>query len=750
MKKKFLTLLMALACTLGITGMVACKKDVAYDDSSQEKWGTVYTVQAAYAEAQFLGYEGTLDDFIRSISGKDGVDGKDGEDGKDGVDGEDGVGISSVTHNEDGTLTIHYTDGTSINVGKIDGKDGKDGVDGEDGKDGVGIENVEIDADGNLIVTFTDGQEKNLGKITADSPTGTPCVHKFSDWVAGEPATCESLGFNSRACVNCGVLDYDFIKPTGHTWDILSYMLSNPNEDEDGTAMISCSVCNVSKVDVIACDGDWDGDGLKNGEEIAVYNTDMALVDTDNDGLTDYEEVIAYTTNPLNADTDGDGASDGAEVTFGTDPLVYNDDFNVNVVIETEEDIVKPGIQVEGISGEQLNTLKIEENTYFEEAQTPGYMGQAYDYSIEGEVEATIMFEFEQPVARMRSASTALPTIYRYDAAKNAVFPQATTVVGNVASANVTTFGTYILLDRRVYDNQNAWIDNYGITNEGEYSSLEVVLVIDDSGSMSSNDRYYERLSVARTLVEKLPENSKVGIVKFGQYTTKLTSTLISDKKQAAAYLTTPTYFQNDESYTYMYAAINESFSMYQSTDDTTLKMMVVLSDGDAHDTSRHSNIISTAKANDVVIYTVGLGSSTYLTTYFNNYLKPLAEDTEGAFYLANQAEELAEIYKKIGQRIDILTDTDKDGISDYYEDNMPAFNGVQIKTDKNNADTDGDRLYDGEEIEVIYVYNGATLEESTKLLFYGKMFSDPTNPDTDGDGVSDLRDRFPMDANRN
>ena len=34
-------------------------------------------------------------------------------------------------------------------------------------------------------------------------------------------------------------------------------------------------------------------------------------------------------------------------------------------------------------------------------------------------------------------------------------------------------------------------------------------------------------------------------------------------------------------------------------------------------------------------------------------------------------------------KKIDIETDSDGDGIADYYEDNMVMFNGVTIKLDK-------------------------------------------------------------------
>ncbi|MGN1061306.1 MAG: hypothetical protein ACI4QN_06195, partial [Candidatus Coproplasma sp.] len=82
MKKKVLAAILALvsAGCLGV-GLTACNKDTS------DKWGSVYTFEAAYAEANTLGYSGTLDEFIASISGKDGTN---------GADGADGVGISKI------------------------------------------------------------------------------------------------------------------------------------------------------------------------------------------------------------------------------------------------------------------------------------------------------------------------------------------------------------------------------------------------------------------------------------------------------------------------------------------------------------------------------------------------------------------------------------------------------------------------------------------------------------------------------
>ena len=66
---------------------------------------------------------------------------------------------------------------------------------------------------------------------------------------------------------------------------------------------------------------DTDEDGLTDGAEKFVHQTNPNEPDTDGDELSDYDEVIIYETHPLNPDTDGDGMTDGWEVANSLDPL---------------------------------------------------------------------------------------------------------------------------------------------------------------------------------------------------------------------------------------------------------------------------------------------------------------------------------------------------------------------------------------------------------------------------------------------
>ena len=68
-----------------------------------------------------LGTKATGDVGIRGEKGDTGLSGKDGS---NGVDGENGVGISSANINAEGELILTYTNGASINLGRVVGEDG--------------------------------------------------------------------------------------------------------------------------------------------------------------------------------------------------------------------------------------------------------------------------------------------------------------------------------------------------------------------------------------------------------------------------------------------------------------------------------------------------------------------------------------------------------------------------------------------------------------------------------------------------
>ena len=134
--------------------------------------------------------------------GTAGQDGRDGADGKDGADGQDGL-VPYIGTN--GNWWLGNTDTgvqASAKGAKGDpGRDGATGADGKSGKDGVGISKAEINAAGELVLSYTDGTTVNLGKVVgADGKDGlTPFIGENGHWWIGEADTGVSAAADSAA-----------------------------------------------------------------------------------------------------------------------------------------------------------------------------------------------------------------------------------------------------------------------------------------------------------------------------------------------------------------------------------------------------------------------------------------------------------------------------------------------------------------------------------------------------------------------
>ncbi len=122
--------------------------------------------------------------------------------------------------------------------------------------------------------------------------------------------------------------------------------------------------------------------------------------------------------------------------------------------------------------------------------------------------------------------------------------------------------------------------------------------------------------------------------------------------------------------------------------------------------------------------------------------MQPLADNTGGNFYFASDANQLSEIYASIQRKIDIDTDSDKDGLPDYYEEHFPMFNGKCYALKKDDPDTDKDTIPDGEEVQLRKIYD----KDKTKVCVIGKILSDPCDGDRDHDGVLDINDPKPLE----
>ena len=496
---------------------------------------------------------------------------------------------------------------------------------------------------------------------------------------------------------------------------------TKPDTDDDG---------------ILDGDEDTDGDGLTNLEELS-HNTDPSDTDTDNDGLNDSEEINTYNTDPLKYDTDGDGAADGWEIANNYNPLVYNDSFIVSENAKGDQTEASVTLPLDGENIESLSIEPVTDNLLLDET-IPGYIGSPFNFTVDGDFEeATITFKFDESLLK---SEAFCPTIYYFNEETQFFEELETTVVGNVASTKVNHFSTYILLNKTEFD--KVWESeikppDYSSENNG----LDVVFVIDSSGSMSSNDRNNLRLQAAKNFVDKLGKLDRAAVVDFDT-----SATLYQEFTSDHELLYTAINKVNKSGGTNLGKGIGKAIEQFTSdtyTRKDAYKYIIFLTDGDG---SYSTSYTAQAAENNIVVYTIGLGNGVK-----ENVLKEIADGTGGKYYFASTADILAEIYKAVAEEtVDYVTDSNKDGISDYYTKllctgdlklgtgkNTP-FYGLSFDEIQANFDYDNDGLLNGEELHVLHLVTGEVV--------YVSMSTDPTSEDSDFDGINDDDDITPLD----
>ncbi len=495
---------------------------------------------------------------------------------------------------------------------------------------------------------------------------------------------------------------------------------------------------------------DFDSDGLTNSEEVSI-GSNPYKEDTDNDDLADSDEC-RYGTNPSKNDTDGDGMTDGAEIKYGMEPTnpdtlgdsIFDGNRIFDAVIDNKDALEEYGITTAvnvRLKGNQVHSLSVEKidiSDPFLSDQIPGFIGNAFEYTVDGEFDlAKISFEFQE---RLLTDSTFDPVIYYFNEEEQLLEEvENQSVNGNVVSADVTHFSKYILLNRTAYADVWKYEIKYD-TSAKSFKNIDVAFVIDSSGSMFTNDQADIRKEVTKKFIDKLSTDDRGAVIDFDYFAT-IYSEFSYDKTALSAAVDKIDSLGG----TNLTSGIQSALNLFLSTtyvNNDSLKVIIMLTDGDgAYDTK----LTETAKNNDIIIYTVGLGDSVNVSR-----LTDMAEGTTGNYYPASDAEKLYGIFEDIADEADMQKDTDSDGISDYFEKEMNAGRlrlgtGVPIiGIDYLNADSDGDALTDGKEMSVV-----KTGKQPGSEKIYVKLYSNPTLRDTDGDGLMDPEDERPLYAFR-
>jgi Ca-activated chloride channel family protein len=218
---------------------------------------------------------------------------------------------------------------------------------------------------------------------------------------------------------------------------------------------------------------------------------------------------------------------------------------------------------------------------------------------------------------------------------------------------------------------------NPHIPLEQSKEGVNVVLVIDVSGSMQATDYKPDRLEAAKNsakiLVDSLQPKDNAGIVIFGTGAT--TAAYLSpnkDKVLEKLFTIAPT---NGET------AIGDGLSLgidMATSIQNQKKVVILLSDGVSNaGVIPTSEAISFAKSNNIQVYTVGLGAKgkTLLGYDFfgnpqyaeldENTLKSIADKTGGKYFKSVDPKTLNEIYQNISS--DIKREKEETNIKDWF-----------------------------------------------------------------------------------
>ena len=196
------------------------------------------------------------------------------------------------------------------------------------------------------------------------------------------------------------------------------------------------------------CNKDSDSDGLSNLAEVKLGSNPINT-DTDYDGLEDKDE-LSLGTDILNWDTDGDNMSDGFEIEQGYDPLTANNKVVITKELLSEgkhsEDTIKTRVEVNTDASNAESLVIYEYSTLLLNEETPGYIGSAFEFNINGDIESVkLSFELDESWFKRKEYD---PCIYYFNEDTQLLEELETEIDGNVLSTTVSHFSVYVVLNR--------------------------------------------------------------------------------------------------------------------------------------------------------------------------------------------------------------------------------------------------------------------------------------------------------------
>jgi von willebrand factor type A len=503
--------------------------------------------------------------------------------------------------------------------------------------------------------------------------------------------------------------------------------------------------------------------------------------EADNDGLLDGEESYDGSIyakygiyfDPLNPDTNGNGILGGDEV-FGQ---------SKHQEVEThDEAITEVNVDMD-TNGNLEKNLTIKSMYNIDAISTNVYamIGEPFNFTSSTDFEsATITFKVDQSKLGDTLFDNLIILWYNEEDQIFEEMPTVSDAVNSTVSTTTTHFSQYMVVDSvKWYANWNNSLNELRkmwIGNTSYQKNLHTILMLDCSSSMASTDYYThvlkvgyngvteeniehirnsinsqwdaehycvkwcDRFEISENLINSKGNSDVIGIITFAdsvQYDSGL-----SYKPEYLKRILNER-INNNGGTAYLNSALAAAQSHIETNTNDIYRIVVITDNNITFD-----SISSDDFSNNTIFNIINVGSSP-----IGYGIEEVAKATGGDAYNAVSADELTNesggIIYTPEQFVGI--DSDGDGIPDIVELYGLKFNGEPIATDPNKKDTDGDDLYDNDELG--YVNNNLILHIDIDCFadvinaIALKPHSDPTKADSDDDGLSDYIDESPMKA---
>ena len=366
------------------------------------------------------------------------------------------------------------------------------------------------------------------------------------------------------------------------------------------------------------------------------------LDDSDQDGLSDNYELTVSNTDPLNADCDGDGVLDGRELRAELNPNNPCTDGSTpdgEVIKDISISANNVAAQIKGIPNTAYTSLSKLANNSIQ--GTPGLVGYAYEFYADKNFDSCkITFSYDEKDITEGGVTEGALSVYRFDADKLLFEKLASTldVNANTVSAEITENGVYAVCDASV-------LMQKGSTN--------IFFLIDNSGSMypqelcansEENDVEFKRLDFAVNLIDMLGNEANYGTGEFSGGYAQITP--ISNDSEGVKQKISDIRNKNQVfSGTEIAGAIKSAVAEFGSVRPSDKNYIILLTDGmpSNYNAAAEKEAVELARSSGITVFTIGLGKQIDTEYLFN-----IAEDTNGQFFQASNADALENIYDKI------------------------------------------------------------------------------------------------------